>query len=571
MKALAIIGARLNSNRLPGKHLYELAGKPLIQRLCERLRTCTEVDDIVLATTDDSFNTKLMNWAEGFGIKCLAFNGDVNDLVGRINAVVEAYQPSHIVYVCGDCPLIDPGFIDHALSALKSNKVYDVIGLEPGTRTLHEGLGFYSLRGWKKLAAASTTATTREHVGYAHRQKPFLKTLYISDSGDFSKIEHRISVDTAADLKFMQEVYTRWYLQHHENTIVDLKWVQEQLLDDPELRSMNLHVTQKRPDQQYDKVSLYCHASREIGLGHLRRISNIANALQAYLGLGTIIHIHGEQKQLEWLHSKTLWHAQESELIARIERDENSLIILDFHPNFIDLSTLCNALGTYRKNSSNRIIALDKLDALLPLIDRLFIPSFFCKLDSPKVSYGWDHYFLDKTSKNSFEKQITILTGGSDALGLGETLPALIEPVVPNEWKLIWIQGPYAPSPHLKTHQRWHCYQDPKDLQTIIASSLIVLSTYGLSLFESIANAGSVILLPPQHLCSNEELQALEQSHTCIINRELEQVPSKLAHLISDPEQRQKLRKNAERLFSRVNGLKLLSDQVKQLLEEAKT
>ena len=63
---------------------------------------------------------------------------------------------------------------------------------------------------------------------------------------DYSQIKHRISVDTSADYRFMQAVYDRWYSENAQNTIVDLSWVQEQLLSDKGLRSINLHVHQKK-------------------------------------------------------------------------------------------------------------------------------------------------------------------------------------------------------------------------------------------------------------------------------------------------------------------------------------
>ena len=43
MKVLAVIGARLNSSRLPRKHLLDLAGEPLIARIFQRLEATPEI------------------------------------------------------------------------------------------------------------------------------------------------------------------------------------------------------------------------------------------------------------------------------------------------------------------------------------------------------------------------------------------------------------------------------------------------------------------------------------------------------------------------------------------------
>jgi len=85
---VAIVGARLNSSRLPKKHLKELSGKPLIERVFERLERCTTLTRHVLATTGDPYNQALVDWAISKSKHYLAYSGDVNNLMGRINEAV---------------------------------------------------------------------------------------------------------------------------------------------------------------------------------------------------------------------------------------------------------------------------------------------------------------------------------------------------------------------------------------------------------------------------------------------------------------------------------------------------
>ena len=59
-KVLAVVAARLNSSRLPGKQLLDLAGEPLIERLFQRLQQVAEIDQLVLATTADPYNQPLL-------------------------------------------------------------------------------------------------------------------------------------------------------------------------------------------------------------------------------------------------------------------------------------------------------------------------------------------------------------------------------------------------------------------------------------------------------------------------------------------------------------------------------
>ena len=54
-KIAAVVEARMNSSRLPGKVLLPAAGKPMLHHLIKRLRAVSNLDEIILATT-----TKMM-------------------------------------------------------------------------------------------------------------------------------------------------------------------------------------------------------------------------------------------------------------------------------------------------------------------------------------------------------------------------------------------------------------------------------------------------------------------------------------------------------------------------------
>ena len=49
----AIIPARMQSSRFPGKPLADLHGKPLVQHVYERVRAADVFDEIVVATDDE--------------------------------------------------------------------------------------------------------------------------------------------------------------------------------------------------------------------------------------------------------------------------------------------------------------------------------------------------------------------------------------------------------------------------------------------------------------------------------------------------------------------------------------
>jgi len=562
---LAIVAARLNSSRLPGKHLLKLANEPMITQLWRRLMQCKDVDAYELATTADAFNQPLINWANSQGITCNPFEGDVNDLMARIDAIIKRQEPDYILYICGDCPLIDPGFIDHALSALKASGK-DSIMLADGVTTLHEGMSFYSRRGWDKLMTVSQCTMSREHVGYADKLTPVLDRLAIPDSDDYSRFKHRISVDTHADFRFMAEIYRRWYKSHAPDSIVSLAWVQQQLIEDKRLSALNAHVKQKAANRHYAKASIYCHLGTAVGLGHFKRAELIANALQEYLGIGASIHAQCDSPHLIDAPGNLQWHQDENALLSTLTADTNSLIVIDLHPDFISLSALKQALQQAREKGI-KLVGIDKLSPLVDELDWLFIPSFNKNFKHPKVSVGWQNYLFTNIPECRKKSQILVLTGGSDALGYGTELPAWLDDIR-TDWPIVWVKGPLAPFPNLQPDSGIKVLTNPDHLNFLLAESEIILSCYGLSLFESIFARAATILLPPQHLCCQEELNQLSKEHCCLISDSLPDAISKLKGLLTDTNIRESLQNEASRVFSNHVGIEGLIKEITQLLQD---
>ena len=62
-RIVASVEARMGSSRLPGKVLMDVAGRPLVLHLFNRLKACKMLDDFVLATTASQLDDDLEEFA----------------------------------------------------------------------------------------------------------------------------------------------------------------------------------------------------------------------------------------------------------------------------------------------------------------------------------------------------------------------------------------------------------------------------------------------------------------------------------------------------------------------------
>ena len=102
MKTVAIVQARMGSSRLPDKVMLFINGAPMIELLLRRLSNAKRIDQIILATSDDSREQPLCDHVSDLGYD--VFRGSENDVLDRFYQAAKPYQPDTVVRITGDCP-----------------------------------------------------------------------------------------------------------------------------------------------------------------------------------------------------------------------------------------------------------------------------------------------------------------------------------------------------------------------------------------------------------------------------------------------------------------------------------
>lgn len=580
-RVLGIVGARLNSSRLPGKQLLDLAGKPLIARIFERLEQIAELDTIVLATTADEYNRPLVQWAEQAGKAWFSYDGDVNDLVGRVDAIVKQYQPQVVVYFCGDSPLIEPHIASRLINALLAAPDADLVELRAISRErpfIHEGFMPWPIETWRRLVALATEAAEREHVGSSLKKATGLTTLYVDDDEIYSRIKHRISVDTPSDYQFMAEIYRRWYAENSQQSIVSLSWVIGQLLVDGALRGINQQVRQKGVHDRSAKIVLLAHCGESIGLGHLRRTMVLARALQDRFSAAVELLIVGDAVSLSGLellpHHFIAAESGVNQLLQKLMSYRPEAVVIDVATDRLKIDM--GALLLQLRQQQVVTVAVDGLIKEHELLDLLCIPSFYLApewlglAEQGKIMFGWDHYFFDPALQSRPWRggnRVIVMTGGSDHYGMAAVWPAMLDSTLPAGTVISWIVGPYAKAPDLSVNSRliWEVEHAPENLVQLMAEANYALTPYGVTLFELLKLAKPVVAYHP---CNSQqaELSAFKMEDVAWLAATPEDAVAALATLMADSKTAGGLVANGVEKMASSNGGSKLAAAVMGLL-----
>lgn len=244
MKIGALVPVRLSSQRMPGKALMPIVGRPAILHLLDRLLASKylEPQNVILCTTTDASDDPLVPVAESVGAR--VFRGSRDNIIDRFHAAVAEFSFDAVIQADGDDPCSDTTYMDLCMDRLLAEPELDIVL----TEGIPLGLGSKAIRTSAIRTVWSNHLTQQNDTGFIY----FFTRTGLCKSARIKplKAEHvhekaRLTLDYPEDLKFFEALFEELYQEGPPFGIAEIVSL---LRRRPELLELNAMV-----DEQYWK------------------------------------------------------------------------------------------------------------------------------------------------------------------------------------------------------------------------------------------------------------------------------------------------------------------------------
>jgi spore coat polysaccharide biosynthesis protein SpsF len=246
MKIGVIIQARTSSTRLPEKVLKELpynSGITVLEQVIRRVKKVSKVNAIIVATTTDPEDEKIINIAIKEGVNF--FKGSKENVLERYYLAAKDNNLDIVIRITSDCPCIDPLIIDAAIEEHINQKAdYTSNSI---VRSFPHGLDteVFNFSALEKSFKEASDSFEKEHVTYyIYNSNPSaFKINSVVAPVEITNPEIRITLDTKEDYILLCAVYDFLF---ENNDTFSAKDVVELFRSKPWLAMINKSVLQKK-------------------------------------------------------------------------------------------------------------------------------------------------------------------------------------------------------------------------------------------------------------------------------------------------------------------------------------
>ena len=214
---LAIIQARVNSKRLPGKVLKKINKFTVLEQVINQVNEVFEKKNIIVATSKNKKDLAICNICKQIGVKY--FRGDLQNVSKRYYNLLNVEKSVSFLRVCADSPFLDPILIKRCISVFKKKKPSFLTNVLPRSFPKGQSIEIFNSNFFKKEFKNIKKRYDLEHVTtYFYSNKKKYNFINIKNNNNLSKIN--MCIDHPKDLKLSKKIFDKL---NNKNTINNWK------------------------------------------------------------------------------------------------------------------------------------------------------------------------------------------------------------------------------------------------------------------------------------------------------------------------------------------------------------
>jgi spore coat polysaccharide biosynthesis protein SpsF len=212
---IVTIEARLGSTRLPNKVLLPFGKVSAIELLIERIKKSKYIKKIVVSTTTNKRDDKLVNILEKKKIRY--FRGSELNVLFRLVSLLKKNNEGSVIHLTADNPLIDHRVIDYVIDFYLSNlPMYDFVTTgniykkKKNFFPLGMGVSVFKRKKIEEVFRMAVNYEQLEHpmITFYREGKNIFKSYSIPPIKKWKKkFLPRLTMDTVEDYTFLKTIY----------------------------------------------------------------------------------------------------------------------------------------------------------------------------------------------------------------------------------------------------------------------------------------------------------------------------------------------------------------------------
>jgi spore coat polysaccharide biosynthesis protein SpsF len=197
----------MGSNRLPGKVLADIGGRPLLALLLERVTEARTIAGVAVATTTDAADDPVAALCEDLGVTVV--RGHPTDVLDRFAQAARGLSAGAIARISADSPLIDAPTVDAVVAAYAEGSPDIAQNHRPQDWPFGTAVEVVSRDCLDRLDAEVSDPRLREHVTLYAYESPdaAFQILHVPPPPELGTGEVNVCVDTPEDLERVRALW----------------------------------------------------------------------------------------------------------------------------------------------------------------------------------------------------------------------------------------------------------------------------------------------------------------------------------------------------------------------------